>query len=77
MAVAEDVRADLHHRRASVASGECRQVGFRRQARHLDASPLEILEAQPNADLLGYGRLGIVVKNDLFHRLASRPLRLC
>ena len=63
--VAEDVGADLHHRRAAIAAGQRDQVRLRQDARDQHRAPGDALEAENEADLLGKRRSFEVMQDRL------------
>ena len=71
-AVAEYVGADLHHRREAVTTGQWHQVRLGRQARDLDGSPIQPLDAQNDANLLRNRRLRIVVQDNVWYGVFLR-----
>jgi hypothetical protein len=62
--VAVDVSAHLQHRRASVTAGQRHQLRPRLGLVNVDRVPLQLLEAENDADLLRVRRAGIMVQDD-------------
>ena len=72
LAIAIDVRADLQHRRFTVASGQRRQVGFWHNHGDLHRSPGQGLETKTNPNFLRIGRDLVVMQDDITHRASPR-----
>src|SRR5262249_30733360 len=72
LAIAIDVRADLQHRRSTVASGQRRQVGFWHNHGDLHRSPGQGLETKTNPNFLRIGRDLVVMQDDISHRASPR-----
>jgi hypothetical protein len=67
LAIAINVRADLHHRRLAITSGQRRQVGFWHDDRDLDRSPGQALEAKTEPNLFRIRGGVVVVQDDVGH----------
>jgi hypothetical protein len=68
LAVAVDVRADLHDGCPTVTTRERHHVRFGRKTGDFDRTPGKALDAQSDADLLRHRRSRIVMQNDPVHR---------
>ena len=74
--VAVDIGADLQHRRTPVAPGQRGEIRLGHDRRDHHRTPGQLLESEHQARLLGEGRGGIVVQDQLVHdRLRQRKCR--
>ena len=71
MGIAIDVGADLHYRGQPVAAGHWHQVGLRWQPGNGHRAPVQVLEAEDDANLFRHRRLRIMVEDDVAQRSGS------